>query len=167
MVPRAILRYGLSGLILTVCPAAMYPALAEMISFKAELNGRNEVPPNDSKGTGTVTVTYDTESKKLTWKGNYSDLTGPATMAHFHGPAEAFELVSGEMGGTDLDPWRHQLGTNADVTVVITPSTSPFEGSATLTDAQAAELMAAQWYVNVHTAAHPDGEIRGQLANGM
>ena len=30
MVPRAILRYGLPGLILTVCPAAMYPALAEM-----------------------------------------------------------------------------------------------------------------------------------------
>ena len=90
-------------------------------------------------------------------------------MAHFHGPAEPFELISGQLGGTDLDPRQnpHQLGTNADVTVVITPSTSPFEGSATLTDAQAAELMAGQWYVDVHTAAHPGGEIRGQLAKGM
>ena len=44
---------------------------------------------------------------------------------------------------------------------------SPFEGSATLTDAQAAELMAGQWYVNVHTAAHPGGEIRGQVVKGM
>ena len=169
MTPVAILRYGLSGLMLAACLAVTHPALAEMISLKAKLKGSNEVPPNDSKGTGTVTATYDTESNKLTWKGNYSDLTGPATMAHFHGPAEPFELISGQLGGTDLDPWQnpHQLGTNADVTVVITPSTSPFEGSATLTDAQAAELMAGQWYVNVHTAAHPGGEIRGQLAKGM
>ena len=101
------------------------------------------MPPNDSKGTGTFTATYDTETNQLTWKGNYSDLTGPATMAHFHGPA---------------DP-----SATAGVVVPITPSTSPFEGSATLTDAQAAELMAGRWYVNVHTSAHPAGEIRGQV----
>ena len=88
MTPLTVLRYGLSGLMLTACLAVTHPALAEMISLKAELKGSNEVPPNDSKGTGTVTATYDTTSKKLTWKGNYSDLTGPATMAHFHGPAE-------------------------------------------------------------------------------
>ena len=90
---------------------------------------------------------YDTASKKLTWKGNYSGLSGPATMAHFHGPAEP--------------------GKNAGVAVPITPSTSPFENSANLTDAQAADLLAGRWYVNVHTAAHPGGEIRGQLVKGM
>ena len=103
------LRYGLSGLMLTACLAVTHPALAEMISFKAELKGGNEVPANDSKGTGTLTATYDTASKKLTWKGNYSGLTGPATMAHFHGPAEPFGLV---------DPsWQHphELGTIAGV----------------------------------------------------
>jgi hypothetical protein len=141
------LRYGLSGLMLATCLAVTHPALAEMISFKAELKGGNEVPANDSKGAGTVTATYDSASKKLTWKGDYSGLTGPATMAHFHGPAEP--------------------GKNAGVVVPITPSTSPFEGSATLTDAQTAELMAGQWYVNVHTAAHPGGEIRGQVVKGM
>ena len=155
MTPVTIFRYALSGLILTLCPAATYPALAEIIYFKAELSGKNEVQPNDSKGAGTFTATYDTESKKLTWKGNYSDLSGPATMAHFHGPIEP--------------NWGqpHPFGDIADVTVVITPFTSPFEGSATLTDAQAAELIAGKWYVNFHTDAYPAGEIRGQVLKGM
>ena len=41
--------------------------------------------------------------------------------------------------------------------------TSPATGSATLTDAQAADLMAGRWYVNIHTAANRGGEIRGQV----
>ena len=128
MTPVPIIRYALSGLILTAYPGATHPALAELIFFKAELSGNNEVKPNDSKGAGTFTASYDTESKKLTWKGNYSDLSGPATMAHFHGPIEP--------------NWQQPqpFGDVADVTVVIMPFASPFEGSATLTDAQAAEL---------------------------
>jgi hypothetical protein len=90
-----------------------------------------------------VTATYDTASKKLSWQGSYSGMSGNATAAHFHGPAEA--------------------GKNAGVAVPITPNASPFQGSATLTDAQAADLMAGKWYVNVHTAANPGGELRGQL----
>lgn len=145
MTPSTV-RLTLSSLILTTCLAVGHPALAEVISFKAELKSDNEVPPNDSKATGAVTATYDTASKKLTWKGDYSALTGPATMAHFHGPA---------------DPSQ-----NASVVVPIAPSTSPFEGSATLTDTQAEQLMEGKWYVNVHTSAHPAGEIRGQVVKG-
>jgi hypothetical protein len=111
-----------------------------------QYEGRNEGcqrgPPTASKGTGSVTATYDTASKKLSWKGSYKDLSGPATAAHFH---------SGE------------VGKNGAVVIPISPNTSPFEGSATLTDAQAAELMAGQWYVNVHTDANKGGEIRGQV----
>jgi hypothetical protein len=40
---------------------------------------------------------------------------------------------------------------------------SPITGTATLTDAQVASLEAGQWYFNIHTAAIPGGEIRGQL----
>jgi hypothetical protein len=140
-----VLRPGLPGVALAACVMFASPVFAETVSFKADLKASEEVPPNDSKATGTVTATYDTASKKLTWKGNYSGLTGPATMAHFHGPAEP--------------------GKNAGVAVPITPSASPFENSANLTDA--ADLLAGRWYVNVHTAAHPGGEIRGQLAKGM
>ena len=53
---------------------------------------------------------------------------------------------------------------NAGVAVPITGiATSPVEGSATLTDAQAADLVAGKYYVNIHTAANPGGEIRGQV----
>src|SRR5215813_11366340 len=142
MIGLMVLRSALPGTALAACVILASPAFAETLSFKADLKASEAVPPNDSKGTG-MTASYDTESKKLSWKGNYSELSGPATMAHFHGPAEP--------------------GKNAGVAVPITPSTSPFENSANLTDAQAADLLAGRWYVNVHTAAHPGGEIRGQL----
>jgi hypothetical protein len=118
------------------------PAFAE--KMKATLDAKSEVPPNASAGTGTADIDYDAATKKLSWKLSYSGLTGPATAAHFHGPAEP--------------------GKNAGVAVAIpNATTSPTEGSATLTDAQAADLMAGKYYVNVHTAANPGGEIRGQV----
>ena len=55
-------------------------------------------------------------------------------------------------------------GKNAGVAVPITGTASPMEGSATLTDAQAADLTGGKWYVNVHTATNKGGEIRGQVA---
>src|SRR5215468_1419107 len=118
------------------------PAFAD--KMKATLDGKAEVPANASAGKGTADLDYDPASKKLSWKVTYSGLSGPATAAHFHGPAEA--------------------GKNAGVAVAIPNATSsPVEGSATLTDAQAADLMAGKYYVNIHTAANPGGEIRGQV----
>src|SRR5687768_11170339 len=63
------------------------PAFAEVQNYKADLKGSSEVPPNDTKGTGSLTATYDTVTKKLTYSVTYSGLTGPSTAAHFHGPA--------------------------------------------------------------------------------
>jgi len=118
------------------------PAFAE--KFKATLDGKSEVPPNASAATGTADIDYDPATKKLSWKLSYSGLTGSATAAHFHGPAEADK--------------------NAGVAVAIpNAGKSPVEGSATLTAAQAADLEAGKYYVNVHTQANPGGEIRGQV----
>jgi len=136
------LRTALAGLALTMAGALISPATAEVVNLKAAMNAGTEVPANSSTGTGTLTATYDTASKKLSWKGSYSGLTGPATAAHFH---------TGEPGK------------NGGVALAITPNASPFEGSATLTDAQAADLLAGKWYVNVHTEANKGGEIRGQV----
>jgi hypothetical protein len=135
-------RTMLTMLALGAAVAFAGPAFAD--KMKATLDGASEVPPNTSAGKGTADLDYDAASKKLTWKLTYTGLSGPATAAHFHGPAEA--------------------GKNGGVAVAIPNATSsPAEGSATLTDAQAADLMAGKYYVNIHTAANPGGEIRGQV----
>lgn len=118
------------------------PAQAEMMKFKANLSGAEEVPPTTTQGKGSVDATYDTASKKLSWQGSYTGLSGPATAAHFH---------AGEKGK------------NGGVAIPIAPATSPLKGEATLNDQQAADLMAGKWYVNVHTEANKAGEIRGQV----
>jgi hypothetical protein len=117
-----------------------------MVQFHGTMTSGAEVPPNPSEGKGEAMATLDTTTKTLNYTINYSGLTGPATMGHFHGPA---------------DP-----SANAGVVVPFkNPVTSPITGTATLTDAQMADLMAGKWYANVHTAAHPGGEIRGQMAH--
>src|SRR5664279_697529 len=78
------LRSTLAAATCTVAIALAGPAFAAMVNLKADLSGKVEVPANDSKGTGSVTATFDSDSKKLTWKGSYSGLSGPATAAHFH-----------------------------------------------------------------------------------
>jgi CHRD domain len=139
------IRSALCGVAVAACLSASSIANAETVKFKATMDASQEVPPNDSKGKGTADLTYDTTSKELTWRITFDGLTGPATAAHFHGPAEP--------------------GKNADVAVPIGKGTvtSPITGKATLTDAQAADLMAGRWYVNLHTAANKGGEIRGQV----
>jgi CHRD domain len=118
-------------------------ANAETIMLKADLKGSNEVPPNGSPASGTAEATFDTTSKQLTYTITYKDLTGPALGAHFHGPVEA--------------------GKNAGIVLPFKTVQSPIQGSATLTDEQAADLLAGKWYANVHTAANPGGELRGQM----
>jgi hypothetical protein len=133
----------LIGLALVATVAAA-PAFAEIVTMKADLKGTSEVPPTTSPATGSVTTTYDTATKKLDWKGTVSGLIGPATAAHFHGPAE--------------------LGKNAGVLIPVTGvTTGAFEGSATLTDDQAKALMGGQTYFNIHTDANKGGEVRGQV----
>jgi hypothetical protein len=128
---------------MTSSPAPM--AMATQ-TFRATLSAAAEVPSNASPGTGTLEASFDKGSSVLKWRVVYSGLTGPATMAHFHGPA--------------------MPGANAGVVVPFPSAASPAEGSATLTPAQVTDLMAGKWYVNVHTAQNPGGEIRGQvLAN--
>ena len=84
-----ILRSTAAAIAFAGALALATPSIAAMMDFKASLSGKSEVPPNTAAGTGTVTATYDTATKKFTWKGSYSGLTGPATAAHFHGPAAA------------------------------------------------------------------------------
>lgn len=119
------------------------PAKAEVVKLQADLKGTNEVPPNNSTGSGKAEATYDTETKTLTYSVTYTGLSGPAMGAHFHGPVEA--------------------GKNAGIVLPFKTVQSPIQGTATLTEAQATDLLAGKWYANIHTAANPGGELRGQM----
>jgi hypothetical protein len=116
----------------------------DQTSLAAKLTATSEVPASNSNGQGTLKGEVNSKTSLLTWTINYSGLSGPVTGAHFHGPA--------------LE------GKNADVAVPITGSlASPINGTATLSTTQLKELMEGKWYVNLHTAANPNGEIRGQI----
>ena len=136
---KSIPTFAVAGMAALMLAAG--PAFAEMMTFKTELKGAMEVPPNDSAATGTADIQVDTEAKKITWTLTHSGLSGDATAAHFHGPAAA--------------------GANAGPVIDITANMA--SGSADLSDAQLADLQAGMLYVNVHTAKFPDGEIRGQV----
>lgn len=111
------------------------------------LTGEAEVPPVRTPATGAAKLVYDPDTRLLGWTLEFSGLTGPATMAHFHGPATA--------------------GNNAPPVLWLAPKgvapTSPIKGEATLTPEQAKEFTGGEWYVNVHTPDHPSGEIRGLI----
>jgi hypothetical protein len=125
-------------------PADPAPVATNLTALTAQLSGAGEVPPVITEASGTLEASLAPGSNVLTWTLNYTGLSGPLTGAHFHGPAMA--------------------GQNAGVAVPISgPLASPVSGSVTLNAAQVAEINAGNWYVNLHTAAHPEGEIRGQL----
>jgi hypothetical protein len=132
-----ISRIGRATFGLAALLAAASIAAAETVELKADLKGQ-------TAATGNATVTYDMVSRQMTWRITYSGLSGAPTAAHFHGPA--------------------QPGANAGVAVpILNAATSPVQGSATLTDAQAADLLEGRYYINIHTTANPAGEIRGPV----
>ncbi len=132
-----------------ILAAAMFvclgtPAFAAAVQYTATMSPASEVPPPATSGTGTAEASYDPATHTLTYTLTWSGLSGPATMAHFHGPAKA-----GANAGV-----VEKLGMNP---------TSPLTGHLKITDAQAKQLADGLWYANVHTAANPKGELRGQM----
>ncbi len=112
------------------------------VIFKATLTGTAEVPANVSAGTGTATLTFNTTSKIFTLAVTHSIAT--PTAGHIH------KAAAGVSGGV-IFPFT-------------LPVTSPIAYTSVALDAtQEADLNANLYYVNIHTAAFPGGEIRGQL----
>ena len=138
MFRRFLLASALSAVFITAASAAT-------VTYTARLSGRSEVPKTESKGTGKLDATFDTQTKALAYTVTFSDLTGPATAAHIHGPATRAQSAGVVAPLGDKNP------------------TSPITGSVTLTDDQVKDLQSAKLYVNVHTAANPGGEVRGQI----
>jgi CHRD domain len=118
---------------------------ARRVVLRADLTGREEVPPIKSAGTGDAMAILNPATQELTWSVNYRDLSGPAVSAHIHGPSGP-----GQNAVAQIDIGKGALG-------------SPLRGSAKVTPQEAQQILEGKWYVNVHTAHHLGGEIRGQL----
>jgi len=111
------------------------------IVFNATINSASEVPANPSTASGTATLTFNNTTKIFTIVSTYSGLT--ATAGHIH---------------------KGAAGVSGPVIFGFTNIVSPINyTSAALTAEQEADLKANLYYVNIHSAAYPGGEIRGQL----
>jgi CHRD domain len=134
---------ALVGLSFLACASR---ALAAPISFKVALSGAEQVPPMETPGSGTADLTWDPPTRVVTWRVTYSQMSSPVTMAHFHHGAR---------------------GHNGPVVIWLTkegePVASPIVGRATLSPKEAEQFEDGDWYINVHTKDHKEGEIRGQV----
>ena len=121
-------------------------AEAQVVTFTIPLEGSQEVPPVVSGGSGTATITLDSATGSVTVSGSYTGLSGNQSVAHIHGAAAA--------------------GANAGVVLALTGTggtSGTISGSGVLNAARTAEMLAGRHYVNVHSTAHPGGELRGQI----
>ena len=131
--PRAYLLAVIMGV------ASFGVSAAEM---DATLSGDQEVPPVTTMATGTAQFKVKDD---MSLSGSVKTQDIKATAAHIHAGA------AGKNG-----PAVVPLTMKGDSEWVVPADTK-------LTAAQLTELKAGGMYVNVHSAAHPGGEIRAQL----
>ena len=143
----AIARTGLFTVLLLAAGCSAYlgePTVAKT-DFRATLSGASEMPPTYSRARGYFEAVYRPSTKVLEYRLNLVGLSSQITMGYLQGPAGPDE--------------------NAQP---VAPINVPFYdytiwNGVTLTEQQAAQVLAGRWYVNVLTAKYPDGEIRGQI----
>ena len=129
---------GLGGILLL---AAIGTARAQSISLTAHLFGSGMVPKTKSDAFGEAQFTYDSQTRQLDYYVTY-DGAAP-TRIDIHGPAGP--------------------GESAGAITSLPVSEQPITGKTALTGEQADALLAGRTYVDLHSAAYPDGEIRGQI----
>lgn len=111
------------------------------IVFKATLSGAQEAPPNASTATGEASLVYDSISRVFILSVTHT--VAAPTNGHIH---------------------KGVIGVSGPVVFPFSSFTSPISYTSGVLDAtQDADLKANLYYVNIHTAAFPGGEIRGQL----
>jgi len=119
---------------------------SQSVTYVVELTAAQEVPPTNSPGIGSATVTLDPGTGAVTVTGTYTNLSSAANAVHIHGTA--------------------RRGANAGVIVNLSVSggtSGTISGSGMLTPAQVQSMLDGLTYLNVHTGNFPGGEIRAQL----
>jgi hypothetical protein len=128
------------------------PPVADIVTFKdVTLTGAQEVPPVTTQATGTFKGSYNKSTNRISYTITFQGIT-PVGM-HFHNGAVG---VDGPII-VPIDPGSDPYSGN-------NPFASPLVGTTDpITEAQEADLLAGNWYINIHSDQYPDGEIRAQL----
>jgi hypothetical protein len=113
-------------------------------TLSATLSGGEETPPVTTSATGTATFTFNEDRTQLAYDVRVSGLSGSATGMHIHRGARG---VAGDIVYTLTNPDANGVATGS--VAVNAPDVDP--------------LLQGAFYLNVHTAANPNGEIRGQV----
>ena len=143
---------GVIGLLALTTQAA-FAANPPTAAFGGPVDGSQEVPPVVTAATGQATVVISGDDSTIWYVVEYSGLSGALAAAHIHVGA------SGANGGVILP-----LVASASPMVGTLTATNFTPSGAITTFAQAvAAIKAGGTYVNLHTAANPGGEIRGQV----
>lgn len=161
------MKQVLSVLTLAATVGLAAPAFAQ--TYRAVASGPAESPPNGSPGTSLVTV--DIGSGNLMVDLPFRDLVGTTVGAHIHCcTADAFSGVAplalpfdgfptGVTGGAYSNSFSLYDDATYDPAFLSAHGGTVNEAASALVDA----INANQAYVNIHTSAYPDGEIRGFL----
>ncbi len=119
------------------------------LSGFALLNGDQETPPVTTNGIGIGGMTLLPTLDSLVYFLQVTGLSGPATAAHVH------KAPAGTAGGV-------VFGLNAVPLV-----NGLYTATVALDSARISDFIKGDWYFNVHTAANPSGEIRGQIQTNL
>ena len=137
-----------SVLVMVSLASASHAKKPARMKFSAALNIGREVPhPTGTKVGASGHFSATLSGTTLKWTLTFTHLSGPATASHIHSGLK---------------------GKSGPVLIALCgPCTSPKSGSATVTTAQIADMVAGTDYLNVHTTKNPNGEIRGQVTHSM
>ncbi len=144
----------------TAPPTTAPPAGAAMPTVTVPLSGSDVVPPVQTSASGQATFTIDLTALGISYKLEVTDLVD-ATAAHIH-------LGAKGQNGPVVVPLFNGPAKSGSFTGVLAEGTiTPADMVGDLQGKGLPDLLAlmqsAGLYVNVHTKAHPDGEIRGQI----
>ena len=132
-----------TGSAATGAPPGISSTVLSTATFLAALRGQHEVPPNTSTALGAGTILVAPASRQLIAAVATSGIAGIA--AHIHQAAPG-------LNGPIIVPMSEA-----------SPGIGAWSARATLTEEQFAAMRAGNMYFNVHSAAFPEGEIRGQI----
>jgi hypothetical protein len=117
-------------------------------TISGDANGTQVVPSVAGTGTGTISGTYNPNTRVFDYTTNWNGLSVAPTSGGFYNGA------SGMAGTAVGSPWTIESGAT---------ETGTLSGTMTLTEAQGTQLTSGNWYYSMGTATNPNGEVRGQI----